>query len=100
MTIYDLRKVIKATEWINDSGGATIFYKLGSIKSAAHFTFDELVSELTHISSIESAEELFTGYEISQWDALNLVIRHEYAKHMESEIENSDLGKAINKLTK
>lgn len=45
-------------------------------------------------------DEFTETYVLSQWDAINLVIRHELQKAADQEIENSDIGKAINKILK
>lgn len=98
MTIYDLRRIICVSEWLNDLSGARIHYTLTTEERTIELRYNTLLSELIAISSIESEYELLDGYDLSQWDALNLVIRHEYAKYMESKIDNSDIGKAINKI--
>lgn len=95
MTIHDLRRMIKVISFDNEC----IIYKLNDEPKSLIPTRSALSSELINISSIESPTELDT-YKISQWDALNLVIRHEYAKHMEADLMNSDLFKAIANITK
>ncbi len=98
MTIYDLRRNVAVTEWHNDLVGARIHYTINGKDETLYITYRKLLPELIAICSIESEYELLDGHKISQWDALNLVIRHEYTKYMEAEIEGSDIGKAINNL--
>lgn len=98
MTIYNLRQVITVLEWSNDLVGGRIYYTMRGKEKTLNITYHRLLAELKAISAIESEIELLDGYEINQWDALNIVIRYEYAQYMESEIDNSDIGKAINKL--
>lgn len=100
MTIHDLRGMVHVTTWINDDTGATIYYDVMGDTRAATCNISSLLSELIAISAIESDSEYLDNYKLSQWDALNLAIRHEYAKFIEADIENSDIGKSINKIIK
>ncbi len=98
MTIHDLRKIICVLGFAHDNEGGLFNYSFHKQRRSFHMDIDVLADELIAISSIEDKQELIDGYNISQWDALNLVIRHEYAKYLEAEIEGSDIGKAINNL--
>lgn len=106
MTIHDLRGLVYVQSWGNDERGALITYctlfthgVLGD-STEVYIKIDTLLSELLAISSIDSNAEYHEGYKLSQWDALNLAIRHEYFKYLESDIDNSDIGKALNNLSK
>ena len=98
MTIYDLRKTIMIKSFANDLTGVTIEYTICNESKLLTCGLEPLYSELNAIGSIESKTELLDGYKISQWDALNLVIRHEYANYMESEA--SDIFEALANITK
>lgn len=98
MTIHDLRKMIKVHDWVAGPKGAYISYNINNTHQGLKFNQDTLCAELIAISSIDNKEELINGYKLSQWDALSLVIRHEYAKFVEGDIMEWDIGKSINNL--
>lgn len=106
MTICDLRKSIMVTlygSFWNDRDFATIGYSINARpQEQLYIQPDVLKNELVAIGSIEEdiTDDEFKKYHISQWDALNLVIRHEYAKYMEADIMDSDIGKSIDNLIK
>lgn len=103
MTIHKLRSATQIRSYHNDlNNGAVIDYFIGSSRYTLTLTCSDFKGRLFEISSIDDdiTDEDFEKYKISQWDALNIVIRHEYAKYIESEIMDSDIGKAINNITK
>ena len=102
MNIYDLRKHITVLNFEKTLQGATIVYKNGEWPSSISLTLDQLFRELIVVGTYEDNYHDRTEFDdstcISQWDALNIVIRHELAKELAKEIENSDLGKSIENL--
>lgn len=105
MTTHEIRKIIQVYGYSNGADGARIdYFKLGN-KGSRHILtipYIQLFSELVLMGSIddECDPEQFADYQLSQWDALSLVIRHEYQQAVEQEINDSDMGNAINKLVK
>lgn len=95
MTIYDFRKIIIVQEVRHDASGVSINYTLSNAPKSVSSGFAALAVELIAIGSVESECELHDGYKLSQWDALNIAIRHEYKKHIDSELEYSDIFKAL-----
>lgn len=100
MNIYDLRKIISVTIYVIYPDGAIIRYLKGDKLHVLSLTPDELINELISIGSIDenSSYGALNPLELSQWDALNIAIRHELMLEAEKEIDNSDIGKAIDKL--
>lgn len=102
MTIYDIRKILHVHTYSSNGEGAIVYYQYGFERRSLHLKPHELVSELIAIGSESegfTAEWLY-GYAISQWDALNMAIRFELKLQTENEINNSDIGKAINNFLK
>lgn len=102
MDIYELRRCIKIINYSSHPNGAVITYQKNNSQNLINLQRDDFIKELISISSIdeESPSEIHDTYIISQWDALNIVIRFELARQQEKEIDNSDIGAAINKITK
>lgn len=101
MNIYDLRNCILVITFSSHSNGAVIYYKKKNESDTLNLNNTELLLELIAIGSLEDTlhdERAFPEYQLSQWDALNIVIRFELAREMENEIDDSDIGKAIDKL--
>lgn len=100
MDIYELRRKINVYNFGHHDGGASIFYKKGEQYCSFNLDKETLGKELNAIGSIDAD---FPGelddYTISQWDALNIAIRFEQSREMDKEIDNSDIGKAIKKIT-
>lgn len=104
MNIYDLRKSITVLNWEKTPQGAYIVYKKNKFPYSINFTRDELFKELISIGTYEDNYHDATEFDeskcISQWDALNIAIRHELEKETEIELNDSDLFSAIAKITK
>lgn len=95
MTIYDFRKIIIVQEVRHDASGVSINYTLSNAPKSVSSGFAALAVELIAIGSVESECELHDGYKLSQWDALNIVIRHEYRNYLESTSDKTDIFNAI-----
>jgi len=97
---YNLRNCMHVAKYHSHSGGAMIYYIKQGITNVINFPNPELFKELIAIGSIDedSDPEYMADYSLSQWDALNIAIRYELAREQERELENSDIGKAINSL--
>lgn len=105
MNIYQIRQEVNTNLHYVNANGATILYSRNGTTNVIKLTHDELIAELKAIGTIDddtpNVSETFKEARIlSQWDALNIVIRFEAARDMDKEIDNSDIGKAINKLLK
>lgn len=100
MNIYDLRRNIMVYSFNTHSEGGSIAYMKNGKSNGLALTNIQLFNELIAIGSLdENADpEEFADYNMSQWDALNIAIRHELMLEAEKEIDNSDIGKAIEKL--
>jgi len=105
MDIYELRRKVTVTMftsfWNNNSYGI-FHYSVDERHNVLKLQPRELEQELQAIGSIAEniSQELFYKYQISQWDALNIVIRFELAREQEKEIDNSDIFKAIANIIK
>lgn len=106
MSITNLRQNIHV---LSHSGGSTcttkieyIFLKPPLKRMTLTISVSELKGKLFSINSIDDdiTDEEYITYRVSQWDALNLAIRHELEKETEKEMNNSDIGKAIKNITK
>lgn len=120
MTTEEIRKKVEVRNWLLRSDGIIIEYswkdKTRSFTEGKYLELNpnDAIAELHAIGEINYyGGELFeyndqllrwgqfiNTWTFSQWDALNLVIRHELNKAMDAEIENSDIGKAVNNLLK
>lgn len=97
MTISELRQQIHVTHFEIQGPRTRLNYrKEGEWKYLLLPTIN-IIEELIAIGSIDSVSE-FEGYQLSQWDGLNLAIRYEYAKTLEEESGMIDINKAIDKL--
>lgn len=99
MTIYDLRKIIIVQEVKHGMASVDINYTMCNSPKNVSGEFNSLSAELIAIGSIESEDELLHGYKLSQWDALNIVIRHEYRNYLESTSDKTDIFNAIAAIT-
>jgi hypothetical protein len=120
MTTEQLRKEITVTHWsINNSGISIKYFKKTDTQNDYYeleINPEECAHQLSAIGSIDSweADTFLLNYEnsqlhwaafvhtfkLSQWEALTLVIRHELEKETEKEINQGDIGKAIDSITK
>jgi len=120
MTTEEIRKCIKITHFHSSHNGVHIIYDWSTKPSEAweekniSIQPKELLQELNSMGEIniwgvgiEYNEVIHPNYLqfiehwiFSQWDALNLVIHYEYNKAVEEDVNNSDIGNAINKLLK
>lgn len=108
MTTEEIRKCVEVKTWMVRSDGIIIEYSWKDRgKSFTEGRYLELnvndaTEELIAIgeTSVTYWGRIMEFHILSQWDALNLVIRHELKKSAESDIENGDIGKAINKVLK
>lgn len=100
MNIHDLRRNMLVYNFNTHSNGATIYYSREGKADSINLNSQELISALIAIGSLDENPdpEYVADYFMSQWDALNIAIRFEAARDMDKEIENSDIGKAINNL--
>lgn len=100
MDIYELRRKTNVYNFGHHAHGVSIFYKVGEQYCNVCLDQEMLAKELDAIGSIDST---FPGeldnYIISQWDALNIALRNEQTKAIDKEIDNSDIGTAIKKIT-
>lgn len=90
MTTNELRKKIEICGYGRSPHSeidAHIYYAYDNEARALELSKDDLISELTAISSIDSPEEI-NKYNLCQWDALCLVIRHELKEATDKEIEH------------
>lgn len=103
MNLYDLRNCILVITFSSHSNGAVIYYRNKDKSDSLNLNNTELLSELIAIGSLEDTlhdERAFPEYQLSQWDALNIAIRFELARETEKDIDDSDIGKAIDNITK
>lgn len=101
MTIYELRNIMKVDYYNRHANGGTIRYYRDNHVYVLQLTNDELLKELIAIGSLEDTlhdERQFSTYVLSQWDALNIAIRYQLSRDAEFEIDNADIGKAIENL--
>lgn len=102
MNIYDLRKHIHVDSYNTHSNGCSIYYRNKDNSSSIHLGTEDLFKELISIGTYEDnyhdRTEFDDSYNMSQWDAYNIAIRHELMIETEKEIDNSDIGKAIENL--
>lgn len=99
MTIHYLRQIISITGYNNDLTGAEFQYKINGQTKRLSCGLESLISELICISSVENKEQVLDGYKLSQWDAINIVIRHEYSNSLESDNNKLDIFQAIANIT-
>lgn len=101
MTTQKLRQSIQIVNFSSHSNGCNIQYIIDRQVRSLCCDDIAMLKRLTDIGSIDEGihPEEWADYNISQWDALNLVIRHEYEKAIEEEVNSSDIGKAINSIT-
>lgn len=101
MDIYELRNKISVTIYTIYKDGAIIRYLKGNHLNVISLSENELIKELIAIGSLDDVDNWghLANYELSQWDALNIALRFELAREMDKEIDNSDIGKAIKKIT-
>ena len=128
MTTEQLRKEIEVANWhINYAGISITYYRTYENKTnpiAIDIKLDpeECARRLSAIGSIDSwcdydgqieiyweqdsfmKREMFnvfsSFFKLCQWEALTLAIRHELEKETEKEIDNGDIGKSIDSITK
>lgn len=104
MNIYDLRKTVIVVVFDCHSTGSSIYYQCNSEAKSIHLNTEELFKELIAISTyedtIQDEKDFMNNYQMSQWDALNIAIRHELIKETEKELKASDIFEAIAKITK
>lgn len=104
MNIYDLRKAIEVTLFTKTSYGAWIQYtkkgKTNSINLDTDTLFKELISIGAYEDNCHDRTEFDDSISISQWDALNIAIRHELKKETEKELKASDIFEAIAQIIK
>lgn len=120
MTTEQIRKKIKVDNWRFDQAGIYISYTYFNSKkniwvsTGLELGKEEVCQELSKLGEINYYGENDIEWEndrwdwyafseewiFSQWDALNLVIRHEYNKSVEEDVNNGDIGKAVNNLLK
>lgn len=100
MNIYELRQAIKVEVYYQALTECTISYKKHGTSNIITLDNDTMAKELIAIGSIEETDsQKLIEHSLSQWDALNIAIRFELAREMDKEIDNSDIGKAIKKIT-
>jgi len=100
MNTYDLRKSIHVYAYDSHSEGCSIYYSLNRNTSSLMLNNIQLFQELVAIASLDdnAGPEEYRAYNISQWDALNIVIRFELARETEKELDKGDLFQAIGKI--
>ena len=117
MTTESLRKVIRVTHWMIGEKGIAISYDREDLKPIQRhlvLTPLESVKALSIIGSIEQRpandlmamiqikssnfQELSSWYKLCQWEALNIVIRHEYENELEKDLGIINIENAINKI--
>jgi hypothetical protein len=97
MNIYNLRKTMSVEYYFKHANGGAISYSRNNKINVLTLANDELLKELIAIGSLEDGDN-YDNYALSQWDALNISIRFELAREAEKEIDNADIGKAIENL--
>lgn len=102
MNITSIRQSAHVYTYSSHNEGCLICYIKDKTSRSLSLTSIQLLNELIAMGSLDEdvTPEEFADYNISQWDALNLVIRHESAIEMDKELDNSDIGKAISNITK
>ncbi len=119
MTTEQLRKNITVSDFGIDEKGIKIYYRnhpkpnWRSPELVLHLPPKEAAIELRAIGEIDSCDdwpndilitigtramiwEMFASkFILSQWDALNLVIRHEYKKSLEEDINLLEIDSAL-----
>lgn len=114
MTIEQLRKQISVTHWEIDQRGMRIDYMYNDTRVCLLVPPKECAIKLSTIGSIDSweAEVFLLNYEnqqlhwlafvntfkLSQWEALTLVIRHEYEKELEKDTNLLEMDSTIKAL--
>lgn len=99
MNTYKLRNCMKVISYgIGQFAGIT--YLRYADQCTITLTHDKLLTELISIGSLDEGATIedLGNYTLSQWDALNIAIRHESDKDMDETIKNSDIGKAFDKI--
>lgn len=101
MDIYQIRNKTEVLSFYQHSEGVTINYSFDECSNSLTTNKESLLSELIAIGSIDDESTIggLDSYQVSQWDALNIAIRFEQTRAMDKEIDNSDIGKAIKKIT-
>lgn len=101
MDIYKLRHCMLVTNFYSHTEGAMIYYIREGKTNIINLDRDALNAELIAIGSLDddSDIEYIADYALSQWDALNIAIRFELAREQQNEIDNSDIGQSIKRLT-
>lgn len=100
MTTQELRQLIYIVSFHHDSDGCAIKYIFNGAVNNLIINSFALRDYLEKIGSIEEdiEPESWEDYSISQWDALSIVIRSEYEKIVDKDVNDSDLFSALNKL--
>jgi hypothetical protein len=112
MTTEQLRKEIEVINWEISEKGIYIGYRRNEI--TGYYLLlnpEETACELCAIGSIDDDLNLILScdtfwvdfvkeFKLCQWEALTLVIRHEANREVDKEVDQSDIGKAVNNLLK
>lgn len=88
---------MKVEYYHKHANGCIISYYINNIFHALQLNNEELQKELISIGSLEESDN-YDQYVISQWDALNIAIRYQLSRDTEFQINNADIGKAIENL--
>ena len=105
MTTEQLRKEIEVTNRHLTPKGIHIVYLKWNAETLfmdyvdLNLSEEESISELRSIGEIDEETDNYgwikENYILSQWDALSLVIRHEYAKSLEVDTNMLEMDAAI-----
>lgn len=91
MTTDQIRKAVKVTDYYMNHTGIYIKYQWNDLtdgrfeSKSLNLTPEDSMRYLRTIGEVDDLELLewvnfIAGYKISQWDALNIVIRHEFKR--------------------
>lgn len=97
MTLAEIRNMVHVYNYTSKGNNCRIYYYFNGRSKSLSLYWGALKKELIAIGSIEENDSL-DNYVISQWEAISIAIRHEYAKALEEEPGMIDINKAIDKL--
>ena len=106
MTTEQIRKAVEVKDFSVKSHGIYVSYLKWNENSEAmecntiRLSPEESINELNAIGATECKywHLLYRGYIFSQWEALTLVIRHEYRKSLDTDMNMLEMDKAIEAL--
>lgn len=103
MTLQQLRTMVHVSSYSTHIEGARIDYYVDGAEDAKRMLFLQIPDLCTELVAMGSLDENFTpeqyaDYNLSQWDALNIVLRHEYLKALDADAEMMSITNLVDKL--